>query len=67
MIHNQSSPTSLKYYHNQIMKLESYFLYQFAEDMTLIDLYITKDKCMSASCEDVITKMYWHLPRLEGK
>ena len=56
-MHHQSSPTSLKYYDNKIIKwdlLESYFLDRFAQDITLSDLYIIKDECMSASCGGMI-------------
>jgi len=56
-MHHQSSPTSLKYYDNKIIKwdlLESYFLDRFAQDITLSDLYIIKDECMSSRHDDVI-------------
>ena len=56
-MHHQSSPTSLKYYDNKIIKwdlLESYFLEHFAKNMTSSDLYITKDECVSMSGDVVI-------------
>jgi hypothetical protein len=59
MIYNQSSPTSLKCHHDQIIKydlLESYFLEHFAENMTSRDLYITKDECVSMSGDVVIAQ-----------
>ena len=57
MKHKKSIP-SFKCYRDQIIKCdlsESYFLDPFAEDMTSRDLYITKNECVSASRDGVIT------------